>query len=208
MEIEYKGVTAITIKSGSSVNVVVDPKLSSVGLKDLKITDAIELATDTDLAIDNDQKILINGPGEYEVSGVSIKGISVPRFKDANGRKVTVYRLEVGGARIAILGHIQDVLDEAQLEGIGVVDILIVPVGGNNYTLDAHAAVKIVNQIDPRIVIPVHYADKAVKYDVAQDDLSSFLKEMGAQEHEIVDKLKIKNGIVPAARTVYELNRS
>ena len=74
------------------------------------------------------------------------------------------------------MGHIQDVLDEAQLEGIGVVDILIVPVGGNNYTLDAHAAVKIVNQIDPRIVIPVHYADKAVKYDVAQDDLSSFLK--------------------------------
>ena len=63
------------------------------------------------------------------------------------------------------------------------------------------------NQIDPRIVIPVHYADKAVKYDVAQDDLSSF-EEMSAQEHEVVDKLKIKNGIVPAARTVYELNRS
>ena len=58
MEIEYKGATAITIKSGSSVNVVVDPKLSSVGLKDLKITDAIELVTDTDLAIDNDQKDL------------------------------------------------------------------------------------------------------------------------------------------------------
>lgn len=208
MEIEYKGATAITIKSGSSVNVVVDPKLSSVGLKDLKVADTIELATDTDLAIDNDQKILISGAGEYEVSGVSIKGVSVPRFKDTTGRKVTAYRLEVGGVRVAILGHIQEVLDEAQLEEIGVVDILVVPVGGNNYTLDAHSAAKIVNQIDPRIIIPVHYNDKAVKYDVAQDDLAGFLKELSAQEHEVVDKLKVKNGVIPAARTVYELNRS
>lgn len=208
MEIEYKGATAITIKLGSSANVVVDPKLSNVGLKDLKITDAIELVTDADLAIDKDQKILINGAGEYEVSGVSIKGISVPRFKDANDRKVTAYRLEAGGVRVAILGHIQEVLDEAQLEGIGVVDILVVPVGGNNYTLDAHSAAKVVNQIDPRIIIPVHYGDKAVKYDVAQDDLSGFLKELSAQEHEVADKLKIKNGVIPATRTVYELNRS
>ena len=74
MEIEYKGATAITIKSGSSVNVVVDPKLSSVGLKDLKITDAIELVTDTDLAIDM-TKDLNKWSWRIQVSGVSIKRV-------------------------------------------------------------------------------------------------------------------------------------
>ncbi len=208
MEIEYKGATTVTIKAGSAVNIAVDPKLSTVGLKDIKLTDTIELVTDKDLEIDADQKILINGPGEYEVSGVSITAISIPRYKDTNDRKVTVYKLEVAGTRVAILGHIQETLDETQLETIGLVDILVVPVGGNNYTLDAHGAAKVVNQIDPRIVIPVHYKDTAVKYDVAQDDLASFLKELGAQEHETVEKLKIKNGIIPAIRTVYEITRS
>lgn len=208
MEIEYKGATTVTIKSGSTANIVIDPKLSAVGLKDVKLTDAIELVTDKDLAIDSDQKILIDGPGEYEVSGVSITGISIPRFKDAAERKVTAYRLEVGGTRVAMLGHVTDSLDETQLEAIGLVDILIIPVGGNSYTLDAHAAAKVVNQIDPRIVIPIHYSDKAVKYDVEQDDLANFLKELGAQEHETVDKLKIKNGVIPSIRTVYEINRS
>lgn len=207
MEIEYKGATTITIKAGSAVNVVVDPKLSTVGLKDVKLTDAIEIVTDAQQIIDKDQKILISGAGEYEVSGVSIKGISIPRYKDPE-RKVTAYKLEVNGTRVAVLGHVSDTLDEVQLEDIGVIDVLALPVGGNGYTLDSHAAAKIVNQIDPKIVIPMHYKDSSAKYEVAQDDLAGFLKDLGAQEHEVVDKLKIKNGAMPAVRTVFEINRS
>ena len=163
--------------------------------------------TDPEQAIDKDQKILISGAGEYEVSGVSIKGVSIPRYKDAE-RAVTAYKLELNGTRVAILGHVSDTLDEVQLESIGVIDVLALPVGGNSYTLDSHAAAKIVNQIDPKIVIPMHYKDSAVKYEVDQDDLSSFLKDLGAQEHEVVDKLKIKNGAMPAVRTVLEIKRS
>ncbi|MDO8336436.1 MAG: MBL fold metallo-hydrolase [Candidatus Saccharibacteria bacterium] len=207
MEIEYKGATTITIKSGPAINVVIDPKLSSVGLKDIKLTDVIEIVTDAEQIIDNDQKILISGAGEYEVAGVSIKGISIPRYKDPE-RKVTAYKIEFNGTRIAVLGHVSDTLDEVQLENIGVIDVLALPVGGNGYTLDSHAAAKIVNQIDPKIVIPTHYKDAAVKYSEAQDDLESFLKDLGAQEHEVVDKLKIKNGAMPAVRTVFEIKRS
>ncbi len=207
MEIEYKGATGLLIKS-NLINITVDPKLSLVGLKDIKVTDTLEVVTDTAFAVDAGQKILIDGPGEYEVSRVSVKGIAAKRYRDDSGNKFTMYRLEISSFRVAIIGHCSDVLDERQLEEIGVVDLLVVPVGGNSYTLDAHQAAKIVNQIDPRIVIPVHYADKAIKYDVDQDDLSGFLKELGAQEHEVVDKLKLKNGIVPTVRTVYEIRRS
>lgn len=207
MEIEYKGANGLAIKS-NQINIVVDPKLSIVGLKDIKVSDALEIVTQPELALDANQKILIDGPGEYEVSRVSVKGIAAKRYRDETGEKFTVYRLEISGSRIAILGHSTENLDETQLEALGVIDILALPVGGNNYTLDAHQAAKLVNQIDPRIVIPLHYADKGVKYDVEQDDLENFLKELGAPEHEVVDKLKIKNGILPAVRTVYEIRRS
>lgn len=207
MEIEYKGATGLIIKSGPTT-VVVDPKLSLVGLKDLKVSDCVEVATDNALGIDSDQKILINGPGEYEVSGVAIRGVAVNRYRDNSDKKSTIYKLEIAGQRIAILGHTQEPLDEAQLEYIGLVDILLIPVGGNNYTLDGHTATKITNQIDPRIIVPMHYEDKGIKYDVTQDALTNFLKELSPQEHEIVDKLKIKNGILPVVRTVYEVRRS
>lgn len=207
MEIEYKGGNGLAIKS-SLINITIDPKISLIGLKDIKVTDTLEIVTETGLAIDNDQKILIDGPGEYEVSRVSVKGIAAKKYKDESGSKFTIYRLEISGFRVAILGHCTETLDESQLEAIGVVDILIIPVGGNNYTLDAHQAAKLVNQIDPRIVIPVHYADNTVKYDVDQDDLAGFLKELGTQEHEVVEKLKLKNGVIPAVRTVYQINRS
>lgn len=207
MEIEYKGGNGLAIKS-SLINITIDPKISLIGLKDIKVTDTLEIVTETSLAIDGDQKILIDGPGEYEVSKVSVKGIAAKKYRDESGAKFTIYRLEISGFRVAILGHCTETLDESQLEAIGVVDILVIPVGGNGYTLDAHQAAKLVNQIDPRVVIPVHYADKAVKYDVDQDDIAGFLKELGAQEHEVVEKLKLKNGVVPAVRTVYEIRRS
>ncbi|OGL34266.1 hypothetical protein A3F64_00540 [Candidatus Saccharibacteria bacterium RIFCSPHIGHO2_12_FULL_42_8] len=207
MEIEYKGGNGLTIKS-SLINITIDPKISLIGLKDIKVTDTLEIVTETGLAIDDDQKILIDGPGEYEVSRVSVKGIAAKKYKDESGTKFTIYRLEISGFRVAILGHCTETLDESQLEAVGIVDILVIPVGGNSYTLDAHQSAKLVNQIDPRIVIPAHYADKAIKYDVDQDDLTGFLKELGAQEHEVVEKLKLKNGVVPAVRTVYEIRRS
>lgn len=207
MEIEYKGGNGLAIKS-SLINITIDPKISLIGLKDIKVTDTLEIVTETSLAIDGDQKILIDGPGEYEVSKVSVKGIAAKKYRDESGAKFTIYRLEISGFRVAVLGHCTETLDESQLEAIGVVDILAIPVGGNGYTLDAHQAAKLVNQIDPRVVIPVHYADKAIKYDVDQDDLAGFLKELGAQEHEVVEKLKLKNGVVPAVRTVYEIRRS
>lgn len=207
MEIEYKGANALIIKSGA-LSVIVDPRLSLVGLKDLKVTGQIELVTDNNFAVEGDQKILINGPGEYEVSGVSIKGIPAKRHIDETDQKVSIYQLEIAGQKIAILGHISGLLDESQLESIGVIDILTIPIGDNGYTLDAHEAAKIVGQIDPRIVIPTHYADKGLKYEVPQNDLADFLKELGAQQHEVVDKLKIKKGVLPVVLTVYEVKRS
>lgn len=208
MEIEYKGANGLMFKAGS-VGLVVDPKLSLVGQTDMKTEGMIEVVSEPRFtAAKFKPKILIDGPGEYEVSGISIRGVSAKSHYDPE-IKAVIYRLDISGFRVAVLGHVASPLTEDQLETIGVVDIITIPVGGNGYTLDAHEAAAIVRQIDPKIVIPTHYQDTSLKYEVEQNSLDGFLKELGASQHEVSDKLKIKTGSpLPAVLTVIEIKRS
>lgn len=209
-DIEYKGGNTVVL-STKKATLVADPKGSVVGLKDYKVKDCVVVATEERFAIeDPDAKLHIEGPGEYEVSDFSIRGIPATRHIDtADDEKVsTIYRVEIGDIRTVILGNIADKLTEEQLESIGVVDIAIVPIGGGGYTLDATSASALVRQIDPRVVVPVHYADPALRYEVPQDTLETFTKELGAPV-ETVAKLKIKAvSAIPQVLTVIEVSRS
>ncbi|HEU4830591.1 MAG TPA: MBL fold metallo-hydrolase [Candidatus Saccharimonadales bacterium] len=209
-EIEYKGANAVII-STKKASIVVDPKLSVVGLKDLSVKGAIELATEKRFAIGSDDaKLVIESPGEFGVAEFDIRGIPARRNLDAEGEELvsTMYRIEVGEARIGVVGNIYEKLSEEQLESLGVIDILIIPVGGGGYTLDATGAASVVRSIDPKVVIPVHYADSAVKYEVPQDELAIFVAELGAPV-ETVAKYKVKQlSSVPLTLTVAEVTRS
>lgn len=209
MEIEYKGANGLTLKAGST-QLVVDPKLSLVGQKDVKVNEAIEVVTNPQFTVisKEEPKIIIEGPGEYEVSNISIRGVAMKSHYDSE-LKATSYRLDVAGFRVAVLGHIAGVLNDSQLEELGVIDIVTIPIGGGGYTLDAHEAAAIIRQLDPKIVIPTHYQDKALKYEVPQDGLEGFLKELGATQHDTTEKLKMKAGApLPAVLTVIELTRT
>lgn len=209
MEIEYKGATALIIKTNGTT-IVVDPKLEPFGLKDTKTLDAIEVVTDKQFKVgDDSEKLLIDGPGEYEVSNVTIKGIAARRHIDAEGKNATIYRLVAAGYRIAIIGNIADNLSEDQLEELGTIDIAIVPIGGGGYTLDIHGAAKIVKALDPKVVIPVNYADKSIKYEVPQGELEPFIKELGTVQHDTAEKLKLKaGGILAETLSLLELKRT
>ena len=209
-EIEYKGANSIVI-STKKARLVVDPKLSIVGLKDLSTKEAVELATEGRFATGNqDAILLIDGPGEYGVAEFDIRGIPARRHLDSqsDGLASTMYRIEIGEVRIGIVGNIYEKLSDEQLEELGVLDILVVPVGGGGYTLDATGAAGIVRMIDPKIVIPVHYADKSLKYEVPQDDLKLFITELGAPV-ETVAKYKLKQLlVVPTTLSIVEITRS
>ncbi len=209
-DIEYKGGNGVIIAT-KKTTVVIDPKLSVVGLKDVSIKDAVELATESQFATDDkNARLLVEGPGEYEIGDFSIRGVRATRHLDtASDEPIsTMYRLEVGDVRLAILGNIADKLDEDQLEALGVVDILILPIGGGGYTLDATAAASLARHIDPKVVIPVHYADSALKYEVPQDTLDTFVKELGAPV-EATSKYKVKAASsLPLMLTTFEVTRS
>lgn len=210
-DIEYKGGNGVII-STKKTTAIIDPNLSVVGLKDLKVKDAVEIATEARFALGGeDVKLAIEGPGDYEIGDFSIHGVPAVRHLDTESDEPisTMYRIEVGEARIAVIGNIAPKLNEDQQEEIGVVDILILPVGGGGYTLDATSAAAIVRQIDPKVVIPVHYADEALKYEVPQDTVDTFIKELAAPVEDVVGKYKVKSpSSIPQVLTVIKLDRS
>lgn len=210
-DIEYKGGNAVVVTSKKN-QLVFDPNLSVVGLKDVSVREAIEVATEPRFATnDATAKLHIEGPGEYEIGDVSIRGVKATRHLDTDADEPisTIYRVEIGDVRLAVIGNITSKLSEEQLEEIGVVDMVVIPVGGGGYTLDATSATTIVRQIGPRVVIPVHYADTVLKYEVPQDELETFVKEMAAPVEEAGSKYKIKSSsALPQVLTVIKIDRS
>lgn len=206
-EIEYYGGNALTITNKGTI-LALDPKRSVFGMKDLDTTGLVELGTEERFLNNSPKsKVVICSPGEYEVGDFSIKGIPAQRHLDtANSEKLSViYGIEVNDIRIAVLGNIAPEVSDEQLEALGVVDILVVPIGGSGYTLDATSAVDIVRRIEPKMVIPVHYADDNLKYEVPQDDIQTFIREVNVQG-ESVNKLKVKTASnIPDSLTVYHL---
>lgn len=209
MEIEYKGGNCVVI-SHKKDEIVTDPGLHIIGLKDQGAKAAVQLLTqDRFAAPASDETIVINGPGEYEVNNCSIAGVAANAHTTPEGKMTaTMYRLVLEDITVALLGHIAAKLNEDQLEAIGVVDVLILPVGGYGYTLEPKQAVDLVRTIEPKIVIPVHYAEDGLTYEVPQAPLDEFLKELGTTPEEPTAKLKLKAGTLPEKLTVYQLIRT
>lgn len=207
MDISYHGANCVEIVTKQGT-LIVDGALSRVGLKDVTVKDGVYINTHADFIPGVDEGITVEGPGEYEIRDISVVGVPAIRMTDHDGaRRATMYRVVIGDVAIAIVGHVSSPLTEEQLELLGVIDVAIIPVGGSGYTLDAHQAVAVVRQLDPKVVIPTHYADKAINYEVDQMELEPFIKELSAA-HETTAKYKIKNGILPEVLTVVEITRT
>ena len=133
----------------------------------------------------------IRGPGEYEVAGISVIGI--PTFHDAEkgakrGRN-TVYLIEIDDVSVCHLGDLGHALEDSEAEAISSPDVLLVPVGGRN-AINAAQAAQVVRQLEPRYVVPMHYAIPGIKLEL--DPLDRFLKEMGVTAPEPQAKLSVQ----------------
>ena len=181
-------------KTGTdSITLMTDPYDKSVGLKlpnleaDI-VTISHEHADHNNRAAFRGQPYIIDSVGEYDIKGVMIEGVK-SFHDDKNGAERgdnIIYRIEMDGITICHLGDLGHVLDNKQLERLEGIDILLIPVGGK-YTIDAKKAVEVISQIEPRIVIPMHYKTKDLKFDL--DDVDKFIKELGV-EPTYEEKLK------------------
>lgn len=194
MELQYFGANCLRLTT-KKASLVIDDNLVDLGAKSIAKAGDILLYTGTHAEPKVEPKLIIDHPGEYEVSDISIQGVAARGHVEEEGvASATMYRLLADDIRVAVLGHIYPELSDEQLEAIGTIDILIVPVGGSGYTLDATGALKLIKKIEPKIIIPTHYAQKGINYPVPQQDLDAVLKELTMEPKERVAKLKLKAG--------------
>ncbi len=183
------------------VSVLIDPFSKEIGLRPPKIKDDLVLVThhhfDHDNIADaNPEAFIIDHPGEYEKQGISIRGIR--SFHDSSEGKErglnTIFIIKAEDMTVCHMGDFgQSNLEDKQVEEIGDVDILMIPVGGV-YTIDHEGAANIIRQIEPKMIVPMHYKVKDLKVDIAGPE--KFLKEIGLTP-EKVDKLKIVKKNLP-----------
>jgi L-ascorbate metabolism protein UlaG (beta-lactamase superfamily) len=194
MEIQFYGANCVRLTTKKAA-ITVDDNLASIGAKAATKPGDVALFTSAHGIPAVETKIIIDQPGEYEASDVSIQGIAARAHIDEEKQKTaTIYKLVMEDVRIAVLGHIHPDLTSAQLEALGTIDVLIIPVGGNGYTLDPVGALKLIKEIEPKLVIPTHYDDKGLNYEVPQQSLEDALKGLSMEPRETVTKLKVKAG--------------
>jgi len=199
MNIQYYGHSCFKItakpagRGQEDVNIFLDPFDKSIGLRppqgqaDIVLSSHDHFDHNNVEALKGEPKVL-NIPGEYSVKGVNIVGLQTIHGADKNVLN-TVFILETEDIKICHLGDLGTDLTEKQLEEVGGVDILMIPVGGN-FTIDAKKAVEIMKKVEPSIVIPMHYKMKNSTIDI--DDEKKFCSEVGNCPKEKTAKLNIK----------------
>lgn len=192
MDLQFYGANCLSV-THKGARLVIDDNLSDVGAKSIIKAGDVALYTGPHGGAEA-ARLVLDGPGEYEVADTSVIGIAARAHIDEPGTlNATMFKLVTGDLSVLITGHIYPELNDAQLEAISIIDLLVVPVGGNGYTVDPVGALKLIKAIEPKLVVPTHYADKALKYAVPQQDLAGALKELAMEPRETVSKLKLKH---------------
>jgi len=195
MDIQFYGANCFSL-SYKATRIVVDDNLKQLGKKSIvKPTDVV-LLTNVNNRLEQELpgEIIINCPGEYEVADISIVGIPARGHIDqADTLLNTMYKITTSDLNLLITGHIFPELNEDQVEIIGMNDVLIIPVGGMGYTLDAQGALKIIKEIEPKLVILSHYAQSDLNYPVPQASLDVVLRELSMEPKERLSKLKLRS---------------
>ena len=209
MDISWLGHSCFRIR-GKQATVITDPYSPTLGYSLGKPTARIVTVSHQHPGHSYTQGIggeprPVTGPGEYEISGVLIIGINT--FHDAEGGikrgKNTVYLIEVDEIAICHLGDLGHVLTAEQVEEMDNVDVLLLPVGGVS-TINAPMAAEVVRQLEPKVVIPMHYKTKALKWEL--EPVDRFLKEIGVKQVSSQPKLSFTKPSLPDNTQVFLLD--
>lgn len=187
-----------TRNKNERVSIIIDPFSKEIGLRVPKLQGDILLVTHqhydhNNIKAVNGDPFVIEEPGEYEIKDIFIQGIFSwhdPKEGKERGPN-TIYTIDTPEEiKVCHLGDFgQKELKEEQLEKIGEIDILMIPVGGI-YTISAKEAIKIMAQLEPKITIPMHY--QLPKLKVRLNSLDQFLKTLGIKKISPLKKLSIK----------------
>lgn len=151
---------------------------------------------------DNGQPNVLDSPGEYEIANVFINSIYLPTAENqSQTARNHVFVIYLDDLAVCNLGYLSHVPSQSQIESLGNIDVLMVPVGGKP-TLQAAQAAEVISLVEPQLIIPMLYAADGVQHppiagDGPFDSIDKFLKEMGLTNSETVPTLKLTKAQLP-----------
>lgn len=208
MEISWLGHSCFHLR-GKNVTLITDPFSPQLGHSLGKVSAPIVTIShnhpghNSVESISGDPRI-VRGPGEYEISDVLITGVA-SYHDDKHGQELgrnTIYIIHMDDLVICHLGDLGHVLQEEQLEEVADADILLVPIGGQ-HTINAAQAAEVISQVEPHIVIPMHYSHPTGD---APNSLDKFCREMGIEAINPQPKLSMTRSTLPAETQVVVLS--
>lgn len=210
MEITWHGLSCFRLTERGMATVITDPYDPNVaGLDPLKLRGEIvtishEAPGHNFVSAVKGRNRVITGPGEFEIGGVFITGVQTNLRSKRSPKELrnTLYVFDYDGITVAHLGDIQKVPSQTEVENLGGVNVVLVPVGGGG-SLNAAKAAEIVSLLEPGIVIPMHY--QLPGSTVKLSPLGRFLKEMGVGKIDPIPSLKITRTSVPSEAHVVVL---
>jgi L-ascorbate metabolism protein UlaG (beta-lactamase superfamily) len=196
MEIEFFGANCFRITTKKTV-ILVDDNLSKIGRKSVQSEKTTVFYTSKTLIDETSaikSKLMLDSPGEYEVGDVTVIGVQARAHTDTeNHESSTVFQFMKDSQTITVLGHIHPDISVAVSELIGGTDVLIVPVGGNGFTLDPTGALKVIKKVEPSVVIPSQYDIKGLNYEVPAQPLEEFGKLPTITLEDPIDSFKLES---------------
>jgi L-ascorbate metabolism protein UlaG (beta-lactamase superfamily) len=200
MDIRWQGRSTFEVTSGAQ-KILFDPfpgapKSKIAGEGPTVVTSSHEDAAHIEVSPWRKTAEVLEGPGEYEISGLALRGVPTPRNDDANPRATnTVYVLECENLSVCHLGQLRDTLSSQAQQALGKVDILIIPAGGAG-TIGPEEAASTIRTLDPRVAIPVYSGDQ--KGEAAQQALARLVAEIGVAATDPQPRLTVSRSNLPA----------
>jgi L-ascorbate metabolism protein UlaG (beta-lactamase superfamily) len=204
MELTWLGHSCFRMR-GKDVTLITDPPSPATGYSLGRVTaDIITISHDHPghnyvQGVGGKPAYVVNGPGEYEIRNVLITGLQTYHDDERGARlgRNTIYLYHIDDLLVCHLGDLGHALQAREQEEINGCDVLLLPVGGRN-SLDAKSAAEMVSQIEPQLIIPMHYATPALKPAAgALDPVDKFCHEMGVEVTEPLPKLTITRASLP-----------
>lgn len=207
MEITWYGHSCFRLTERNYATVVTDPfDNKSIGYDSLRLKSDIVTVSHAAPGHSNTDAVkgvshVIDGPGEFEIGGVFITGVQSDSGSSGKKKKNTdstprntIYVFDYDGITVAHLGDLNVTPTQSEIESLGTVNVVLVPVGGGG-GLNAAKAAEVISLIEPSLVIPMHYSTPATT--VSLDTLNKFIKEMGLSQPDAQPSLKVSRSSLP-----------
>jgi L-ascorbate metabolism protein UlaG (beta-lactamase superfamily) len=210
MKIKWLGHSCFKITSNKGIRILTDPFDDNVGYKvpsveaDIVTTSHGHYDHNFVECVQGNFEVL-NKVGNFYIKDIPISGVHTYHDNEDGAKRGDniIYIFDVDGMRVCHLGDLGHILTPSQVGMIGKVDFLLIPVGGN-YTIDADGAIEVINQLSPKIIIPMHYKTPVIKFDI--DEADNFLNKIGGVEQLKSQVLEFSIDDLPKeGRKVYTL---